>query len=95
MFSNLTFWYHLPWSEIKSMPFSALNLYMDELPKRVAEIKMMMGEAAKLPHMDEDARREWARSISDVLHKKEPQPQSPAMLRKIGIGIQVVGKKEK
>jgi hypothetical protein len=95
MFSNLTFWYHLPWSEIKSMPFSAINLYMDRLPMRIAEIKMMMGEAAKLPHMDEDGRREWARNINDVLRKDKPQKvSSPAMLRKAGIGVQVV-KKEK
>lgn len=66
---------------------------MDKLPKRIAEIKMMMGEAAKLPHMDEEGRRDWARSISDALN--EPQKiSSPAMLMKAGIGVQV-RKKEK
>lgn len=71
------------------MPHSAIEHYMNKLEKQQAMLRLMMGEAAKLPHMEEDGRREWANEINEKLNDgKRQTKQAPiAVLKMIGIGI--------
>ena len=50
------------------MPHSAIQLYMEKLHKRQAELRLILGEAATVPHMDADGRNSWSREIDEVLH---------------------------
>ncbi len=71
------------------MPHSAIEHYMSKLEKQQAILRLMMGEAAKLPHMEEDGRREWANEINEKLSdgKRQTKQVPVAVLKMIGIGI--------
>lgn len=91
IFADLSYWYHLPYSEIRIMPMSAIQCYMERLPKLQAKLRLMLGEAATVPHMEQDARQDWARDLSSMLddgRKRETPP--PAVLRARGVGVQFV-----
>lgn len=62
---------------------------MDKLVKQQAMLRLMMGEAAKVPHMDDDGRREWAREIEEKINdgKREIRPAPLAVLKMAGIGV--------
>lgn len=62
---------------------------MNKLDKQQALLRLMMGEAAKLPHMEEDGRREWANEINEKLNdgKRQTKQAPAAVLKMIGIGI--------
>lgn len=72
------------------MPMSAIELYMERLQKRHAEMSLMLGEAAKVPHMDEDGQRNWAKRIQETLYGDEKLDSSPARIKMIGIGVHLV-----
>jgi len=48
-----------------------------------------MGEAAKLPHMEDEGRREWAADVNEKINggsqRKQVAPR--AVLKMIGIGV--------
>lgn len=71
------------------MPLSAIELYMDKLEKQRAIWRMMLGEAAKLPHLEDEDRRAWANEIEEKLNdgKRPERIASRAMLKMIGIGV--------
>jgi hypothetical protein len=71
------------------MPHSAIQLYMERLKKRQAEMRLMLGEAATVPHMDEDGRKNWSNEIEEILHGavKPKIVSSPGMFKAIGIGV--------
>lgn len=71
------------------MPHSAIEHYMKNLNKQQAMLRLMLGEAAKLPHMEEDGRREWADEISEILNdgKRQVKHVPAVVLKMIGIGI--------
>jgi len=70
------------------MPHSAIELYMDRLKKQHAMLRLMMGEAAKVPHMDDDGRREWANEIEEKLNgQRQSRPAPLAVLKMVGIGV--------
>ena len=71
------------------MPHSAIQLYMEKLHKRQAELRLILGEAATVPHMDADGRNSWSLEVDEVLHgeRKQKSVPSPSMLRAIGIGF--------
>lgn len=71
------------------MPHSAIEQYMAKLEKHQAMLRLMLGEAAKLPHMDDDGRRDWASDIEDKLHDGKHQVKyAPlAVLKLVGIGL--------
>lgn len=71
------------------MPMSAIELYMAKIEKNRAIWRMMLGEAAKLPHLEEEDRREWAREIEEKVNdgKRPVKVVSPVALKLIGIGI--------
>jgi hypothetical protein len=89
IFASLSFWYHLPYSDIRRMPHSAIALYMDKLAKQHAILRLMMGEAASVPHMDDDGRRERANEIEEKLNdgKRQIRPAPLAVLKMVGIGV--------
>ena len=89
VFSSLSYWYHLPYSEIRKMPHSAIEKYMAQLQKHRATTRLMLGEAAKVPFMSDDDRRAWAREIESVLDdgRKETKVAPLAVLKMVGIGV--------
>jgi len=73
------------------MPMSAIGLYMERLPRHQATMRLMIGEAASVPHMEEGARRDWAQDLQDLLNEGKPAASaSPAALKMAGIGVQFV-----
>jgi hypothetical protein len=69
---------------------SAIKLYMERLPRQQAALRMILGEAATVPHMTDDGRRDWSRVIEEMLYGEKPKKvSSPAMLKMIGIGVEV------
>lgn len=71
------------------MPMSAIELYMAKIEKNRAIWRMMLGEAAKLPHLKEEDQHEWAREIEEKIHdgKRPVKVASPVALKLMGIGI--------
>lgn len=71
------------------MPHSAIEGYMNQLEKNRAVMRMMMGEAAKLPHMEEDSRREWAADVEEKINSgvRRTNVAPRAVLKMIGIGV--------
>jgi hypothetical protein len=62
---------------------------MEKLKKRQAEMRLMLGEVVKVPHMDEAARNAWYKDIEEILHGvvKPKTVSSPGMFKAIGIGV--------
>jgi hypothetical protein len=88
VFATLSYWYHLPYSEIRNMPHSAIKLYMDKLTKNHAALRLMLGEAAQVPGRDEDGLRTWVKDIDEKLNgKRENIPAPLAVLKMVGIGV--------
>lgn len=69
------------------MPMSAIKIYMEQLRKQQAQFRIILGEAALLPHMDEDGRSNWHREMNEIFQIEKKPAQSIAMLRSIGIGV--------
>jgi hypothetical protein len=71
------------------MPLSAIEKYMERLEKHQALLRLMLGDAAKFPHLDDDDRHEWLRDIELKLNDgvKPVKVAPPAMLKMIGIGV--------
>jgi hypothetical protein len=68
------------------MPLSAIGHYLDLLPKRQAEMRMMQGEAASVPYMDEEKHSEWKNSINQFFeHEHKTEAATPSKLLRIGI----------
>lgn len=65
------------------MPLSAIHQYMDMLDRRQAEYRMMMGEAASVPYMDEEKHQEWYSTIQNKIDK--PKAASASKLAEIGV----------
>lgn len=62
---------------------------MKKLDQHHAVLRMMLGEGAKVPHMDEEHQREWANELEEEIHGGKPPVRiaSRAVLKMIGIGI--------
>jgi len=71
------------------MPLSAIRHYTNLLPRRQAEMRMMQGEAASVPYMEEDAHREWAESINQYF-ESERKKEVPSPRKLMGLGIRTV-----
>ena len=71
------------------MPLSAIELYRKNLAKQQAITRLMLGEAASVPHMNEDARHERASEIQEILNdgKRQSIPAPLAILKMVGIGV--------
>jgi len=62
---------------------------MGKLEKHHAMLRLMLGEAAKVPHMEEQSRDEWANSIRETLNDGQRQTRHAplAVLKMVGIGV--------
>lgn len=62
---------------------------MDRLQKHHAMLRLMLGEAAKVPHMEDDGRCNWANEIEEILNdeKRQSRPAPLAVLKMVGIGV--------
>ena len=71
------------------MPHSAIEGYMSQLEKNRAILRMMMGEAAKLPHMEEEGRSEWAADVNEKINGgvRRTNIAPRAVLKMVGIGV--------
>ena len=75
------------------MPMASLEVYLDRLPTRYAELKLVLADVVSLPHMKESNRRTtlngWERAINMVISKIS-KPISKARLKLMGIGVNMV-----
>lgn len=73
------------------MPMNAIQAYLQELPARQAELKLMLAETESVPNMKPEARKsllnEWMR-IAGV--KPAVRKGVPAILKLLGIGVKHV-----
>jgi hypothetical protein len=63
---------------------------MENLESNHAALRMMLGEAARLPHLKEESLYAWMNDIKEKLENGKPQPPKIAplaVLKMIGIGI--------
>lgn len=70
------------------MPLAAIRAYIERLPRRLAEQRMMLAEAASVPHLKEPKRwwREVERAAGGV--QKPKRAATPDVLARAGIGNQ-------
>lgn len=86
----MSFWYHLPFGDIKRMPFPVLEAYLEHLPQLQAEMRLTWLDVVSFPHLETKARRRVLKTM-----ERQAQPRGadetvvapPAWLRLKGIGI--------
>lgn len=87
----MSFWYGLPYRDIRhEMPFSAIQAYLQQLPARQAELRLMIGDAASVPHWEKDTREGWVREMIEQTGRKsigEAKVAAPAALALRGIRV--------
>lgn len=75
------------------MPIAAINAYLERLPARQAELKLVMSDAVSTPHMKERDRaatlKGWMRAAK-IDADANVKPASPARLKLMGIGVRHV-----
>lgn len=75
------------------MPMASLQSYLERLPARLAELKMVLADVVSLPHMKESHRRSTMNGWERALQMSIPvisRPVSKARLNLIGIGVRMV-----
>jgi hypothetical protein len=89
----LSYWYGLSYSQIAQMPVPAINAYLEKLQARIAETKLMMADAASVPHMKLSDRKttlnNWMRTVN-IHSPTKSKPASKARLKMMGIGVRYV-----
>lgn len=84
----MSFWYGLPFEAVATMPLTAIEAYLERLPARMAEWKMMMADPIALPHMKKRDAQKMMNNWNRAMNENAPvQPASPAALMMIGIGV--------
>lgn len=72
------------------MPIAAINVYLERLPARQAELKLMLADVVSYPHIKKDqqdtAMKKWLREANANVVQKA-KVASPAILRLMGIGV--------
>ena len=70
------------------MPMASLEAYLERLPARLAEVKMMLSEPIAVPHLKKGEQSKmmnsWMKDAAMGAPKKKPVP---AMLNMLGIGV--------
>lgn len=70
------------------MPMASLEAYLDRLPARMSELKMLMADPIILPHLKKEAQikmmSQWMTGISNSRSASKPVP---AKLRMMGVGV--------
>ena len=90
VFSTLSYWYHMSYSDIKRMPHSAIEAYMENIQRNHAALRMMLGEATRLPHFSSEGFDDWVADIREKMNQGKPKRTpvvSAAIMKIVGIGI--------
>lgn len=70
------------------MPMASIEAYLEKLPARMAEYKMMMADPIALPHMKKNDQQNMVNSWNRAMSANQPaQVASPARLKMMGIGV--------
>jgi hypothetical protein len=89
----LSFWYHLSFKELTSMPRWAVRLYLDELPKLRAEYELMLIEASGMAYMEEKDQKAVMKQLNaDLGVREERQPEvskETYMQQLAGLGLTI------
>lgn len=89
----MTFWYGMSFEEVGEMPMASIEAYLERLPARFAEMKLVFADVVSLPHMKDHQRserlREWMREV-EMFNPTMTKPASPARLRMMGVGVRYV-----
>lgn len=89
-YARLTGVYGLSFQEINGMPLAAIEAYLVNVPRVLAERKLVTGEGAVLPWMKDPRKqlKRWQR----LAYPSQPRaaPATPGMLRSLGIGVRIV-----
>ena len=89
VFAALSYWYHIPYADVCTMPMFAIRQYMEKLKVQRAATRLMLAETAGVPHMTKEAHRDWFAEIDEILNggRRAVEVLSPAMMSMIGIGF--------
>jgi len=75
------------------MPMASLQAYLERLPARLAEVKMMLVEPITVPHLKKGDQSKmmngWMKDATISTPAKKPVP---AILNMMGIGVRFEGK---
>lgn len=73
------------------MPMAAMTAYLERIPARQAEWKLMAAEAVSLPHMQQSAGRaltnSWMKEAQVFMPRTSVRVASPGRLKLMGIGV--------
>lgn len=70
------------------MPMGAIQVYLDRLPDRQGELKLMLAEAASFPWMDGKDRGRAMRAWGG----QKPEPLPIQAMPVVGLGVEFVGR---
>lgn len=89
----MSYWYGLSFEDVAEMPFAAIRNYLERLPARQTETKLLLADVISFPHMKkgdrQTAMRQWMK-IAQPRRETELRPASPAILKLMGIGVEYV-----
>ena|SRR6185503_6281968 len=95
-FPDLSFHYGLGFFELSEMPNLFIQLYVDAIPRLMAEQELLMMEASAYPHLKERQANNLHREILKIARANEPEPVkkisddgdiAAAQLANVGIGM--------
>lgn len=76
------------------MPFPVITAYLERLPVRQAELKLLLADVVSLPSMKKGDRTStingWMRLASMALPDQRAKVASPGLLKLMGIGVRRV-----
>jgi hypothetical protein len=73
------------------MPMTAMREYLQRLPVRKAELKLLLADVISLPYMNKSDRRSALRRWEqDAGAMEQAQPATPGILKMLGIGVRHV-----
>ena len=75
------------------MPFSAITAYLNRLPARQAEMKILFADAVSYPHIKKDQQHNmmniWSKQ-ANMFITPTARIATPGKLRMMGIGVKYV-----
>ena len=93
VFSKLSYWYGLQFSEIANMPLSTVQAYLQKLEVRQAETKLMLVDVESITILKARDRKKMINRWMKLVQIQEPakaKKASPAKLKMMGIGVRYV-----
>ena len=87
VYTRLSSVYGLTYSEINSMPLSAIMVYMERVPAVLAEWRLIAADGALIPHIKRPQRtmKAWEKlAYGEVIQARKA---TPGILKLMGIGV--------